>query len=78
MSGGDSDVSLNISLDAEHVVSWWKVDVGLLNFFFYRFYIEEEIQPRGVQMSKTFHYWQRLNPDRNSIHKSVFQAELQG
>lgn len=77
MSGGDGDVSLNISLDVEHVVSWWKVDKGLLNSYF-MFYIVEEIQPTEVQMPKTFHYWQQLNPNRNSIHKSVFQTELQG
>lgn len=77
MSGGDGDVSLNILLNAEHLVSLRKVDKGLLNFF-YLFYIVEEIEPEGVQMSTTFHYWQWLNPNRNSIHKSVFQAGLQG
>lgn len=35
MSGGDSDVSLNVSLDVEHPVSWWKVDKGLLDFVFF-------------------------------------------
>lgn len=33
MSSGNSDVSLNILLDVEHLVSLWKVDKGLLNFF---------------------------------------------
>lgn len=51
---------------------------GFIGLFFCLFYIMEEIQPKGEQMSKTFLSWQLLNPNRNSILKSVFQAVLQG
>lgn len=53
MSGGDSDVSLIMFLDVEHLVSLWKVDKGLLKFFIC-FTSWRKCSPRECKCQKHF------------------------
>lgn len=62
MSGGDSDVSLIISLDVEHLVYWWKVGKDLLSSFPPPSTSLRKFSPRGANV-KIFHYWQLFSPN---------------